>query len=674
MRIKLITLLLVMTVSVMAQSPYYTVDKNEFYKFYSLGRFHLDQGNFQEAFNAFSKMDSMYPGNSNVQYYLGLCKYNQPYHKKDAIPYFSKILSHVSMNFKGEYMDTTAPVFTFFYLADACLADEQVDTAIVFNRMYYSNIEKYYAPAYYSDMSKEEILGEADRQLALCYAAKKYMANPMRIKVSDIGNAINTQHDDYYLVLSPDGKTMIFTSKIPYKNRLVENIFISKEVNGKWTTPVNMYPSGDNMVGVSLSANGKQLVLFKRDVNNGDIYTADIQDTKLTNVSPIKGKVNTKELETFASLSPDGNTLYFASERKGGCGGMDLWYSKKDATGAWGEGVNMGFTINTDQDELSPFMSFDGKTLYFSSNGHESMGGFDIFKTSFGELGIWLEPQNVGYPLNTPDDNFYMAFANDNLYVYFSKLNSSVNVDLYKALILENVKQVLVKGSVVDAVKQLPLSSTVHCISTTTHDTLSLLIAKEGSYKLYLPVNQSFDLVASADSFSSSKQTIQVIQDDEILVPTIVLSVKPLEQVVSADITTRSAAIVEKQPQSHTIDKSTEEKEERIELRHVYFDFNKATLQESSFNEIEKLVSFLNKNRSVKILLVGYTDSIGSAAFNKELSTQRAKAIYKELVKRGISDKRLSYIGAGFEKPVADNTTEAGRQLNRRVEFVIKKK
>lgn len=660
-----------------AQNPYYTVDRKEFYKFYSIGRYNLDQGNFQDAFEAFSIMDSMYPNNANVTYYLGLCKYNKPYHKIDAIPYFNKILSKISMNFKGEFLDTTAPVFTYYFLADALLADGQVDSAIVLNSKYYTNIEKYYAPAYYSDLSRDDLLKDAEKQLAVCYNAKKYISNPLRIKLLDIGHSINTNFDDYYLVLSPDSKTIIYTSRILNKTKYVENIFMVKEVDGVWSKPINMYPSSDNMVGVSLMTGGKQLIVFKRDVNNGDLFTADIVNDQLINISSLKGNVNSKELESYASISPDGKTLYFCGERKGGYGGMDIWFSQKLTNGDWDIPKNMGPMINTPDDELSPFVSFDGKTVYFSSNGHETMGGFDIFKTQLSELGVWTTPQNLGYPINTPDDNFYLAVDKDILYVYFSSLNKSSNVDLYKALILENIKQVLVKGDVVDQKSKEKLPATLYCVSSATNDTISLMTLHNGEYNLHLPVNQKFQLIIKSKDYIDISKEIFTIQDEEMILDPIEMNsiAKPVLSSIKDTLVKVGVSISSNDLIKPNVEKSKRPIiEEHIELDKIYFDFNNASFQESSKSGIEKLVGFLKRNNNVKITIVGYTDSIGGAVFNKQLATKRAKAIYDILVLKGVDAKRLTYLGVGIDNPAASNDSEEGRQLNRRVEFVIKKK
>src|SRR6185437_5686759 len=280
------------------------------------------------------------------------------------------------------------------------------------------------------DAKNLEELEKVDRKIYECENGIIYIKSPVKAEVKNMGPVLNTKYADYAPVITADESMLVFTSRRPgstgglldEKQNPYEDIYISLNKNNEWQAPQNIgkpINTDGHDASIAISPDGSQIFLYKDD-NNGDIFVSKFEGIEWSKPADLGKYVDTKYGETSVSMTADGKTIYFTSDRPGGFGGLDIYVSKKDKKGKWGEAVNLGKVVNTEYEEDSPFIHADGKTLYFSSRGHAGMGDFDIYKTTLQPNGAWSEPENLGYPINTADDDLYFVLSADNKHGYYS--------------------------------------------------------------------------------------------------------------------------------------------------------------------------------------------------------------------------------------------------------------
>jgi outer membrane protein OmpA-like peptidoglycan-associated protein/tetratricopeptide (TPR) repeat protein len=529
------------------------------------------------------------------------------------------------------------------------------------------------------------IVAEIDERIAKCNNGKKYINDPLEYSIKNLGKGVNSGHADYAPAINKDETVMIFTSRreggtgignVDKDLEYFEDIYISELKDGEWQPAQNI---GTNInteyhdASIGLSADGKTLFLYK-DENGGDIYISNQKkDGTWSQPEPISSNINSSYSENSVSISPDGQTLFFTSDRPGGKGGIDIYMSKLDNKGKWGKPTNMGAPINTNFDEDGPFIDYDGKTLYFSSRGHEGMGGYDIFVSEYDSAAKkWSEPVNIGYPINTPDEDIYFVKSGDRRFGYYASVKDGGigEKDIYKVAIPDNLQNYdklkirktsgkpapIVKGPdalnpvkltiyITEAAAQTPVDARLLLKSKSTDAEVSLNKISQGVYTCTFTNSGIIDYVISVEKDG------YMYTNADISIPAMAAQVKEIKK----DITLSRLQVGFK-----TI------------LRNIYFDTGKATLKPESHQELGKLEKMLKENTSFKIEISGHTDKIGSAELNKKLSQNRANAVVKYLINKGIEPTRLIAVGYGKEKPLASNDDEfEGREINRRTEFEI---
>lgn len=588
--------------------------------------------------------------------------------------------------------------------------DYRFDILYAIGRAYQYNLEFENAINYYNQYlekagKQSNYRGEdkvptthVKRRVYECENGIEFVNNPTNYSIINIGSQINSDKPDYAPVLNEDETIMIFTSR-RLENNLNENvfddnfpfedIFISKKVDGKWTKAENIGEGVNTLYfesNLALSADGMQLYIY-RDENQGDIYFSNMKsDGTWSTPEPISDVINSSYSENSISLSPDGNTLYFASDRPGGYGGIDIYKCEKDRKGNWTRVTNLGDTINTPYDEDGVFMDYDGKTLYFSSRGRKGMGGYDIFKSKFNdETGGWSEPENVGYPINTPDDDIYFVSTKDGKRGYYASVrgDGSGYLDIY----MVEIPDLAADAGTIDGKKTK---------QDTTATTRKPSIKKVGSPQpqgeqgiqpvaLLLKVEDA----ANGDAIDA-QVTLKNMQSEERLKPEPVeaglfkfqlLNEQETEYMLTIEKTgyvykNMKISIPPAGPESVEFKRKVELNRivanySKI-LEFVYFRFNSAILTTNSHEELNSLKQFLNSNNGVVVEIAGHTDNIGAATYNKNLSHQRAQAVVNYLIQEGIDASALIAKGYGEEQPLASNDDEKeGRELNRRVELRV---
>jgi outer membrane protein OmpA-like peptidoglycan-associated protein/tetratricopeptide (TPR) repeat protein len=488
-------------------------------------------------------------------------------------------------------------------------------------------------------------------QFAIDYAQthpdKNYVFAP-----ENLGDSINTSDLEYFPSLTIDGKKLVFTKRIANK----ESFYESDRVNGVWRKAfplVGKINSPDFNVGAqNISQDGEWLVFtgcnFPEGEGSCDIYISYLTKNGWSEPQNLGRNVNTEFWESTPSLSPDKRDLYFSSNRPGGYGGKDIWVCHRTETGRWSVPENLGPDINTSGDESTPFIHADNQTLYFNSTG---LPGYsekpDLFVTRKQPDGKWSKPENLGYPINTIDDEGSMIVAADGKTAYYSsdKIDTKGGLDIYTFELREDLrpsKTLWAKGKVYDNKTKAGLPSTVVLTDVNTRQIVSKLQTDEdGNYLITLPVGKdyAFNVHRKGYLFYSQNYNMKDISSDSVFNVDI-----PLEPI---------------------------EANAKVILKNVFFDTKKTDLKPESITELDNVVRLMNENPNMKILISGFTDNVGKPADNLKLSTGRAVAVVNYLVSKGINNNRLSFKGFGEAKPIATNDTEEGRALNRRTELTV---
>lgn len=489
--------------------------------------------------------------------------------------------------------------------------------------------------------------------------------NPVDYNPISVGIGVNTEYDEYWPSLSIDEQTLVFTRLLPRNikptgNKMYdfqEDLFVSQRdiVTNDFQKAFPMQGTintANNEGAQCISADGKTCVITccNRPEGKGscDLYIMFNRNGRWTVPENMK-TVNTEHWESNPSLSADGKILYFSSGRPGGYGKKDIWKVRLDAKGnAIGKAENLGNIINTEDNDVSPFIHPDGKTLYFASDGHPGMGGQDIFFSRSDSNGKWQKPINMGYPINTiGEEQGLIVNAKGDLAMYASEKNSN-NLDIFMFKIpleIQPTTVTYIKGYIYN-IKNKEKIGDADCvlINLETKEKENSMMSESitGEFLVAVPANNdyAFNVYKQGYLFYSENFSLKNIKNPS-------------------------------EPFLINIPLTPIEEGSTVILKNIFFEFNSFELLPESFAELGKLVEYMTNNSTIKIEIGGHTDNIGSKEYNKNLSENRAKAVYEYLINNGINKERLSYAGYDFSKNISTNETEEGRALNRRTEFKI---
>lgn len=512
----------------------------------------------------------------------------------------------------------------------------QTEVASVQNRARFDNARK---------MIDNAVFAKANQALAKEYEQRV---------LSDTVNCFPLQ---YFPVLTADEQSLIFTRRLGNKDTDDEDIVISgKDEQGKWRSPVSLSENINSTLNegtCAISADGRTLIFTSCVGRDGwgscDLYQSTKTGEEWSAPKNLGVTVNSAEWESQPSLSADGRTLYFVSDRRGGFGRRDIWVSVRDASGNWTRARNLGKEINTVYDEISPFIHANNGTLYFSSNGLTGFGGYDIFYSERKD-GKWLPPTNVGAPINTHEDQFSFFVAPNGAKAYYShEAAGAVGLSeskIYETLIPEARRPTrtsnFVKGVVRDKKTRQPLMASIELVNLET-DSLEALTQSDsllGNYLMVLTKGAKYALYINSPHYLFASLAFDYTTE---LGESVVIDID-LERIESGS---------------------------NVVLNNIFFEFDSFEIKPESFSEINKVIRFLNENPRLSIEITGHTDNQGSEQYNLQLSRNRAQAVVRYLIDHGISAKRVNFKGAGSSSPIADNTSEAGQRKNRRIEFKI---
>jgi outer membrane protein OmpA-like peptidoglycan-associated protein len=528
-----------------------------------------------------------------------------------------------------------------------------------------------------------------------CYSAIIVTADTLRVSINNVGPNVNSVADDYSEILTSDGKTMYFGSRrqLPHSGvrysdtKFDENIYVSNLISGSWSTAVSAGKRLNTKLcetPLYINSTNDKLYVYAGYSGKGDIKMSVNKRGAWRTPVEIPYKINTRGSESSFTISPSGDEIYYVSDKsRNNIGGKDICYIKKTGAHRWSKPQNAGSLINTIYDEESVRFSKTGDTLWFSSQGHNSIGGFDIFYSIKDKNGAWDTVKNAGYPINTPwDEIFYYPSPNEDSSFYFvSNRNGGIGgYDIYHGQILPLMPVVIaspapdtvVKKDTVVIVKEIPMpppvvsavqqEQPVYLIGNVKDsETGDPILAKidlrnistdeiigttassdiDGSYKLKLPLKKSYMIDLRATGFLSDSRRIDVPDNWS-------------KDVYNLNIELIKVKIGKK-----------------VVLRNILFESGKSILTSGSYDELERLLNILEENDQIKIEISGHTDKTGTEPLNLALSEARAKTVVEYLVQNGIDHSRITSKGYGSSQPIADNASAAGRAKNRRVEFKI---
>ncbi|MCU0416645.1 MAG: OmpA family protein [Cytophagaceae bacterium] len=604
------------------------------------GSSYYSSGYWFKAIQAYEKALELSPSDPGIHYSLVLC-----YYQTDQ---FRKMLNGVLVAQKAGIDDP----MIHYYLGLAYHANYKFNEAILAFQQHKTTLSK----------SDKMGLYKTDLLIKHCTNAIQ-LPTEKDILITNLGAGINSSYPEYNPAISVDESTVLFTSRrvgstggqiYPIDNLYFEDIYQSTQIQKKWNPASNIGTIVNTDVHdacVGLSADGQQMLVYRdENGNNGDLYLSQLKGTVWQTPVNLGKMINSTYYEPCGSFSADGQVLFFVSNRAGGYGGLDIYYSRKTLEGTWSKPMNMGPQINTMEDEFSPYLHADGKTFYFSTDGELSMGGYDIVECSLQvrEEGIQIltSPKNMAHPINTPEDEVYFVWSADNKRAYFSSVRDGGygDKDLYVLQRKEaDAALVMLKGTIVDCISKQPIEAKIEVFDHSTGTTLGKYFSNSatGKYIVILPAGKNYAIEVDAREYLFYSKNIDI--------PAL-LEYKEIEDLICLDKIAKGTKII---------------------LHNVFFDVDKASLRTESELELNKLFEILLKNPSLKIEVSGHTDSDGDAAHNLSLSEARAHAVKDYLILKGIDPNRIVYKGYGESVPIAENTSPENKQLNRRTEIKI---
>ena len=623
--------------------------------------------NFKYAIVYFKKAQAFNPNNAELNFKLGV-----------SYSYTNEKYRTPKLIYKANELDSEVDPFLPYYLGVAYQLDNKFDDALKQFKLFERDYKKADNFVKFTQKRKDE-----------CTYAADFMASPIRAWVDNV-KSINSAQDDFSPTITTDGEQLIFTSNRLNDRELNDvgeydcDIYQSFLVNGKWSTPTAlrgaMNTGGDDYAS-NLSYDGTKMLMFKQNnEGNYDIYESFLNGATWSAPISFSRNINTKSNQTYATYFYDDIKIFYLSDKEvGAASGADIFFSgaidKKNRK--YGSASLISGKVNSKFQEGSVYMHPDGETMYFSSEGHNSMGGLDIY-VSHKYQGQWTEPKNLGYPINTPYDDVFFAATASNKYAYISsnRPGGSGGMDIYQVTFWGPEKQLVVdtedyllasivnpikdneiksvakvnrksltvfKGKTIDALTKKPVEANIEIVDNARGKAINEIATNSasGKFLISLQSGSNYGIAVKADGYLFHSENFDIPKESEYNLVNKVIELKNVK--VGS----------------------------KIALRNIFFETASSKLKPESNNELDRLVKLMKDVSGLKVEISGHTDNTGSASLNDKLSQARAQAVVDYLVSKGISKSRLTAKGYGSSQPVATNKSAEGRQQNRRVEFEI---
>lgn len=590
---------------------------------------HFKYDRNHEALELYLQLDSLRPDDPKTIARIGICYL---YHiKSKALPYLKRA---TELKYKEDHVD--------YYLARAYHLSHLFNEA---EPLYKSSR---------SSLKSKEVKQDVELFIKNCQDGKELIKNPVHVKIENLGSQINTEHSEFAPIISADESTLIFTSQRPTLDKkknwvLTDDIFISHKENGVWGKAENMgspinTPGSD--ASVAFSMDGGELFIYKSDSlnpNGGQIYISKKDGDKWGAPAKMNTNINSpNSWDPSISMSPNEEFIFIASDRPGGFGGTDIYVSKKMQDGQWGKPKNLGPVINTKYDEDAPFIHPDGKTLYFSSKGHPSLGGFDIFTSTYLAVNDSVTtPENVGYPMNTADDEIFFIWSVDGTRGYFSSAREDTygRSDIYMVTRPNvDINLILLSGNV-STTDNKKVAASIIITDNSTNKIVGVYDSTKfkDKFALSLEPGKNYGIAVEAKNYLTYSENLYIpvngfhdIKKD--------IKLTPLDQ---------GGLIV---------------------LKNVLFEPGKAELKDESSPELERYLNLVKENPSLLVEIAGHAFDLEDHKSNLELSEKRAEAVRQFLIKKGANPNNIKGVGYGDRFKVSDDDNSA----NTRSEFIIR--
>lgn len=606
---------------------------------------YFDNGSYDEARKYYQILLDSDPDNMDYFYAIGQC-YEYGNEKEKALEYYIKVYEKFPL-----YSTTLkAKIAVGYHL------NTQFDDAL-----------KYYELA-----SKDLIPGMPRKQIkylmAQCSTGKALLKKRINIRIENMGSTINTFADEYGPCFTLDESQLFYTSNRPScigdtnrnTGKKYDDIYIAHQKYGKWTTAQNIAePINTNRYesALCITSDGQEIYFYRND-GQGDIYSSKIKGTTWQSPKPLSQNINSRYLETSVFISADGQYLFLTSDKKGGYGGRDIYYCKKQPNGTWSNPINCGPKINTSYDEDCPFLHPDGETFYFSSNSTKSMGGYDVFVCKWNEKNV-SEAYNMGYPLNTPDDDINFVLSADGRRGYYAsgRTGGLGGKDIYLIYFIETKspqfatvpltpkKLLVMTGVAKDAITKKPLGAEISVLSYHKNSIIAQSQANEasGSFQFALPNGDIYAINAYFPGYELYSENIEI---DE-----------------KADFGKKQVEILLKPIQAGSI----------MILKNLQYAGKQYLLNDIAKNELKKLYEVIRDKPDLKILIRGHTDNTVQDEEALTLSQKRADEVKNYLIQLGVPAQNITAIGFGEKQPLNPDNTDVARKQNRRIEIEISK-
>jgi outer membrane protein OmpA-like peptidoglycan-associated protein/tetratricopeptide (TPR) repeat protein len=621
--------------------------------------------NFELALNEFMKAQTFNPNNALLNFKIGVC------HINSTSPY--KGFSFIE---RAKQLDPQCDPFMDYYVGVVLQYQGKYGDAVKAYQAFENNYKK-----------SDNFAKFVTQRKGQCKFAEQYERNPVRCWVDNV-KELNTPHDEIAPSITTDGAEIVFSSNRPNKNKPNEaggydmDIYSSSAVDGKWQKAIPL-PGSVNTATDDVSNNlyydGTKMLIHRDNNGQTDIYETVLQGLNWSEPRAMHYNINSKANERFASYDFDNYRVYYARDNANRSNGYDLFVSGVESfkEKTFGMGVPVSI-LNTRFHDGPVFLHLDGETMYFASEGHESMGGYDIFMSKKVN-GQWTKPVNLGYPINTPYDDFFFASTANGKFAYIAsnRDGGEGGYDIYKVTFWGPEKQPAVvtedyllasrvmpmkdgeieatvevkkksltvfKGRTIDDLTGKPVEAVIEIIDNTTGKVIQNFTTNSATGKFIISLNsgKNYGIAVKADGYLFHSENFD-IPDGSV------------DNLVDKEIRLKNIKIGSK-----------------IALRNIFFDVGKATLRSESNAELDRLVKLMKDVPKLKIEISGHTDNTGSAALNDKLSQERAEAVMNYLKSKGIAADRMTAVGYGSNRPIASNNNAEGRQENRRTEMEIK--
>ncbi|MFT4661622.1 MAG: hypothetical protein ACI8XB_001900 [Patiriisocius sp.] len=632
----------------------------------------MEEGYKKKSLVIWKRLAEAEPENANVNYKTGYCYLLQNNGRKDALPYLEKAVALQTNDIgkfnKSDYnpvapREVNAPLESVYYLGEAYLLNYKLDKA---KQAFTSSLDVMGA--------KHRLADDAQRGIDMTENAKYQLANERKdLVISNIGNVINSEFNDFSPVLSADENALFFTSRrirtdssnanlFDFKDiEYYEDIYVSfKDRNGNWQTPelLNINDASQHSASINVSINGQRLFIYNGKVGNGDLFESKLVGEVFTTPEALNSEVNTKYWETHCALSADEQTLYFISEIPGGFGKRDIYRCVILPNGQWSKALNLGPMINTKYDEDAVFIHPDGRTLYFSSKGHSSMGGFDVFKTTTNNEGAWSEPVNIGYPINTVEDDVFFITSADNRRAYFSSGREGglgqkdiYIVDLPAPPVEEQVNLTLLKGYLTaPAGETLPENVTIVITDNETGEVKSYKPrSKDGAFVAILTPCKDYTIKYSLGD--------EVLKEEELNVGCETAYQEIQREILLAPVNIGGGEVVEVEDNKFSGSDAAKDSdtagEENVAEYQRHFGYNEKDIETKDAEYaafIKKLAQILADKGEVNVISEGSASRVPTKTWktNKRLANKRAtdakETILASVTELGLDKDKITFI------------------------------